>query len=65
MEKHSTKPDRGIFVSPYLRRPLRTFEQFVRDQAERTAAPSHVGVNIDRMDDHPHRKGPDDGKLRL
>lgn len=29
---------KGAHVSPYLRRPLRSYEQFLRDEAERLAA---------------------------
>ena len=64
MEKRSTKPDTGAYVSPYLRRPLRSFEQFAQDQAARTVISSHLGINVDRMDDR-HRNGSDDAKPNL
>ena len=65
MEKRSSKPDTGAFVSPYLRRPLRTFEQFARDQAARIVAPSRAAIDIDGMRDDPHRNGSDDAKPNL
>ena len=56
MEKPDTAPNSGAFVSPYLRRPLRTFEEFVREQTERAAAAGHVAIMIDGMDDAQDRK---------
>lgn len=34
MGKYRVESINGAFVSPYLRRPLRTYEEFLRDLAE-------------------------------
>ena len=65
MGKPDTAPNTGAFVSPYLRRPLRTFDEFMREQAERTAAVAHAAIKINGMDDARDRRGTDDDKPRL
>ena len=65
MGKPDTAPGIGAFVSPYLRRPLRTFEEFVREQAERTAVADDLAIKIDGMDDAQDRQGTGDDNPRL
>ncbi len=45
------------YVSPYLRRPLRPYEQFMREQARETIRGDGANGNATR---NPVRKGGDD-----
>lgn len=46
-------------VSPYLRRPIRTYEQFLREQAEQSRGAGRIESALEPSARNHHRRGID------
>ena len=52
------------YVSPYLRRPLRSFEEIVREEAERTGPENQSKARAETVAHEPGHEATDDAEPR-